>query len=87
VDGPYFDYTGHLNTNPNAFLFEATRLSCRANPIFRGTSIGVAGLEDHQMLALLCELRMVDFHGSALKKNVQEMLLRQRFRQWTGVQG
>jgi hypothetical protein len=40
-------------TNPNAFLFEATQLMFRSNPIFRGTSIGVPGAEDHQLFAFL----------------------------------
>ena len=77
-DGPYFDYTGKPNTNPSAFLFEATRLMFRSNPIFRGTSIGVAGAEDHQLFAFLAELNLVDFHGSRLKQMVQNVLLKRR---------
>jgi UbiD family decarboxylase len=77
-DGPYFDYTGKPNTNPNAFLFEATRLMFRSNPIFRGTSIGPPGAEDHQLFAFLAELGLVDFHGSRVKQKVQDVLLRQR---------
>ena len=77
-DGPYFDYTGKPNTNPNAFLFEATQLMFRSNPIFRGTSIGVSGAEDHQLFALLAELNIVDFHGSRVKQRVQHLLLKQR---------
>jgi 4-hydroxy-3-polyprenylbenzoate decarboxylase len=80
-DGPYFDYTGKTNTNPNAFLFEATHLMLRSNPIFRGTSIGVAGAEDHQLFAFLAELNLVNFHGSRVKQAVQNVLLkRRRFR-------
>jgi 4-hydroxy-3-polyprenylbenzoate decarboxylase len=77
-DGPYFDYTGTPNTNPSAFRFEATRLAFRSNPIFRGTSIGVAGAEDHQLFAFLAELQLVDFHGSRLKQMVQNVLLKRR---------
>ena len=77
-DGPYFDYTGQVNTNPNAFLFEATRLMFRSNPIFRGTSIGVPGAEDHQLFAFLAELKLVDFHGSSTKQAIQNRLLKHR---------
>jgi UbiD family decarboxylase len=81
-DGPYFDYTGAVNSNPDAFLFEATRLTCRDNPIFRGTSIGVPAAEDHQILAVLADLELLDFHGSTLKKRLQSLILRQRLHQW-----
>ena len=77
-DGPYFDYTGNTNTNRQALLFEATRLMFRNDPIFRGTSIGVAGAEDHQLFAFLAQLNLVDFHGSRLKQTVQNTMLRQR---------
>jgi 4-hydroxy-3-polyprenylbenzoate decarboxylase len=77
-DGPYFDYTGKPNTNPDAFLFEATQLMFRNNPIFRGTSIGVPGAEDHQLFAFLAELNLVDFHGSRVKHLVQGLLLKQK---------
>jgi len=77
-DGPYFDYTGKTNTNPNAFLFEATQLMFRSNPIFRGTSIGAPGAEDHQLFAFLAELNLVDFHGSRVKQRVQNLALKQR---------
>lgn len=78
-DGPYFDYTGKSNTNPNAFLFEATRLMFRNNPIFRGTSIGLSGAEDHQLFSFLAGLGLVDFHGSHVKHAIQQPLLRHRF--------
>ncbi len=78
-DGPYFDYTGKTNTNPGAFLFEATHLMFRSHPIFRGTSIGMPGAEDHQLFAFLAELNLVDFHGSRIKQVVQDVLLKQRF--------
>jgi UbiD family decarboxylase len=77
-DGPYFDYTGKPNTNPNAFLFEATQLMFRTHPIFRGTSIGAPGAEDHQLFAFLAELNLVDFHGSRVKQVVQNFALKQR---------
>jgi len=70
-DGPYVDYTGTATTNPKAFLFEATRLMHRDNPIFRGTAAGKPGGEDHQLFAFLAQLRMLNFHGSRLKRKVQ----------------
>jgi len=78
-DGPYFDYAGKPNTNPNAFLFVATRLMFRNNPIFRGASIGLPGAEDHQLFAFLAELGLVDFHGSRIKQSAQRFLLKRRF--------
>jgi len=82
-DGPYFDYTGTINTNPGAFLFEATQLMFRNDPIFRGTSIGVPGAEDHQLFAVLAELTLLDFHRSGVKKHIQDMVLKQRLLRWT----
>lgn len=84
-DGPYFDYTGTTNTNPGAFLFEATRLMFRNNPIFRGTSIGIPGAEDHQLFAVLAELKLLDFHRSSVKKHVQDVILKQRLIRWTST--
>jgi UbiD family decarboxylase len=77
-DGPYFDYAGKPSTNKNAFLFEATRLLFRNNPIFRGTSIGGPGAEDHQLFALLAKLDLVDFHGAPAKQWVQNQFLKMR---------
>jgi UbiD family decarboxylase len=77
-DGPYFDYAGKPSTNKNAFLFEATRLLFRNNPIFRGTSIGGPGAEDHQLFALLAQLDLVDFHGAPAKQWVQNQFLKLR---------
>ena len=77
-DGPYFDYYGRPNTNPKAYLFEATRMMHRDNPIFRGTSIGKPGAEDHQLFAFLAELGLVNFHGSRLKQMVQNYLWKRR---------
>jgi 4-hydroxy-3-polyprenylbenzoate decarboxylase len=84
-DGPYFDYTGTTNTNPAAFLFEATQIMFRNNPIFRGTSIGIPGAEDHQLLAILAELSLLDFHRSSVKKHIQDMVLKQRLLRWTST--
>jgi len=77
-DGPYFDYAGKANTNPNAFLFEATQLMFRNDPIFRGTSVGVSGAEDHQLFAVLAQLNLVDFHGRRSRQLVQNQLLKKR---------
>lgn len=81
-DGPYFDYTGTVNTNPNAFLFEARRISCRDNPVFRGTSIGLPGAEDHQLLAVLADLHLLDFHFVTTKSKVQDLILKTRLQRW-----
>jgi len=81
-DGPYFDYTGTTSTNPNAFLFEVTGMMFRNNFIFRGTSIGVAGAEDHQLFAILSELKLLDFHGSTVKRHIQDQILKQRLLRW-----
>lgn len=77
-DGPYVDYTGKPTTNPAAFLFEATHLMFRNDPIFRGASIGLPGSEDHQLFALLAQLELADFHGSRMKQVVQNHLLKRR---------
>lgn len=77
-DGPYLDYYGRANTNPNAFLFEATGMTYRNHPIFRGSAIGQAGAEDHQLFAFLAQLRLVDFHGSRVKQKVQNFLWKRR---------
>ena len=77
-DGPYFDYAGTPTTNPNAFLFEATRMVFRNNPIFRGAAIGVPGAEDQQLFAALSELRLFDFHGSRPKHLILEQLIKWR---------
>ena len=81
-DGPYFDYTGTTSTNTRAFLFEAKRLMFRNDFIFRGSSIGIPGGEDHQLFAVLADLKLLDFHGSTIKKNVQSLVLRQRLHKW-----
>lgn len=78
-DGPYFDYTGRMNTNPQAYLFNASRIMFRNQPIFRGTAVGAAGAEDHQLFAFLSQLGLVDFHGSRVKRKAQNFLLRHSF--------
>jgi len=77
-DGPYFDYTGKLSTSPRAYVFEATRLLHRDQPIFRGAAIGVPHAEDLQLFSLLAPLGLLDFHGSRLRHRVQNMCLRWR---------
>lgn len=77
-DGPYFDYAGKPNTNRSAYLFEATALTFRNNPIFRGAAIGHPGAEDLQLFALLSEVGLLDFHGSRARHRVQNYLAKMR---------
>jgi len=77
-DGPYFDYTGEPNLNPNAFIFEAKRMSFRDNPIFRGAAIGCPGAEDQELFSILADLNLFDFHGSRLRRFVQKHLIANR---------
>ena len=77
-DGPFLDFLGLPNTNPQAFLFEATGLMFRNHPIFRGASVGTPGAEDHQLFALLAALDLLDFHGNRWKQKVWNLLLRHR---------
>lgn len=80
-DGPFLDYCGIPDTNPNAFLFEATALLWRNDPVFRGSAIGMPGAEDHQLFAFLAQLDLVDFHGSRKRQEFQNVLWkRQDFR-------
>jgi len=75
-DGPFFDYTGVVNTNPGARLFRVSALMFRDEFIFRGTSVGRPGAEDHILYSLLSRLDLADFHGSRLKRTVQNALLK-----------
>jgi UbiD family decarboxylase len=75
-DGPYFDYAGKPTTNPHAYVFQATRLLHRKNPIFRGAAIGSPGAEDQQLFSVLSELKLFDFHGSRLRQRLQAGLIR-----------
>ncbi len=78
TDGPFFDYAGVPNVNPNALVFEATALWHRSNPIFRGCAVGIAGAEDHQIFSFLAPLGLVDFHGSPVRQTAQNFLLRNK---------
>ena len=78
VDGPYMDYAGFPSTNPRGYLFEVSAVSHREHPIFRGTTVGVPGAEDHQLFAVLADLGLIDFHGSPLRQRLQNFFLRQR---------
>jgi UbiD family decarboxylase len=90
VDGPYFDYAGKATTNTKAFVFEATRMSYRRRPIFRGAVVGHPGAEDLQLFSILSEVGLFDFHGSRARRALQILLLRESlFRgfQWAGRVG
>ena len=65
-DGPHFDYQGKPHTHPKAYVFEATRLMHRDEPIFRGSALGKPGAEDYQVLAFLEELKLRNAGGSRL---------------------
>jgi len=87
VDGPYLDYAGLANTNPQAYLFEVTRISHRTNPIFRGAAVGHPQAEDIQLFSVLSRVGLFDFHGSRLRRALQILMLREKlFRpfQWAG---
>ncbi len=77
-DGPFLEYYGRPHTNPQAFLFEATRLLYRDNPIFRGSAIGKSGAEEHQLFALLAELKLLNFHGSKMKQRIENHFWKRR---------
>jgi UbiD family decarboxylase len=77
-DGPYMDYAGTPNVNPRALLYRVRRLAWRADTVYRGTSVGVAGGEDHHLFAVLAGAGLADFHGSAVRRTVQNLLLRCR---------
>ncbi len=57
-DGPCFDDHGKPKTNPKAYLFEATRVMHRDQPIFRGSALGKPGAEDYQVQEFLEELKL-----------------------------
>jgi UbiD family decarboxylase len=87
MDGPYFDYAGKATSNPRAFLFEATRMMFRNNPIFRGAVVGHPGAEDLQLFSVLSEVGLFDFHGSRLRRALQVFFLREGIFsafQWAG---
>jgi UbiD family decarboxylase len=72
-DGPYPDHNGRLVTNPKAFLFEATRVMHRDDPIFRGRAIGKTGVEEQQLHAFLAELRLLDSQKSRFMQMVHSL--------------
>jgi UbiD family decarboxylase len=75
-DGPFFDYTGVVNTNPQARLFRVKAVMYRSDYIFRGTAVGMPGAEDHILYTLLAHLGLSDFHGSRVKRRLQNALLK-----------
>ena len=75
-DGPYFDYAGKPTTNSKAFVFEATRLMFRNQPIFRGAAVGHPGAEDQQLFSLLSKLNLFDFHNSRTRHWIETKLIR-----------
>ncbi len=77
-DGPFFDYCGHVQTQPAAPVFAADRILMREGAIFRGAAVGVAGGEDHQLFAFLARLGLVDFHGPRGKQRLQNVLWKHR---------
>jgi 4-hydroxy-3-polyprenylbenzoate decarboxylase len=79
MDGPYFDYAGNATTNPKAYLFEATRLAFRHDPIFRGAIVGHPGAEDLLLFSVLSEVGLFDFHGSRLRRALQILFLKEGF--------
>ncbi|MEW6752092.1 MAG: UbiD family decarboxylase [Candidatus Latescibacterota bacterium] len=74
-DGPYLDYAGFPSADPQARLFEVTGLMFRDRPVFRGTSVGPAGAEDHRLFSVLARAGLVDFHGNRLRQSAQNKLL------------
>lgn len=90
TDGPFFDYAGKASVNRKALLFRLTSLHVAESPVFRGTSVGTPGAEDHQLYAFLAAAGLADFHGNRARRIVQNWLLARRaFRaaQWAGRVG
>lgn len=77
-DGPYLDFAGKPTTNPNAFVFQATRLMYRNDPIFRGAAVGHRAAEDQQLFSLLSELNLFDFHNSRPRHRLESRLIKSR---------
>jgi len=78
ADGPYFDYAGIPDTNLNAYRFRVNMVRIRSDAIFRGTSVGIPGGEDHELFSILSRLGAVDFHGSVIRQRIQNYLLARR---------
>jgi len=70
-DGPTFDYEGKAKSNTRAFLFEATRVMHRDDPIFRGSALGRPGGEDYQVQALLSQLKLLESQRSRIRQLMQ----------------
>lgn len=75
-DGPFMDYSGIPKSDPRAHVFEAAALMFRDNPIFRGAAIGVPSSEDHLLFSLLSKVNLLDFHGSRVRRSLQNLLIR-----------
>lgn len=86
-DGPFMDYAGVANTNPRALLFEVRRMEMRPDAVFRGTSVGRPGAEDHVLFSVLAAAGLVDFHGARLRHHLQVLLLRNRLFRLLQVSG
>jgi UbiD family decarboxylase len=78
-EGTFLDYSGIPKVDPNAPVFEVSCLMYRNNPIFRGAAIGQPGAEDHLLYALLSNAHSLDFHGSKMRQEIQNALLRKGF--------
>jgi 4-hydroxy-3-polyprenylbenzoate decarboxylase len=72
-DGPLFDYQGKPHAHPKAYLFEATRLMHRDEPVFRGSALGKPEAEDYQVHAFLEELKLNEAGGSRIWHFVQSL--------------
>ena len=77
-DGPFMDYAGIPDRNPSAFVYEVSRIAHSREAIFRGTSVGLPGAEDHVLFSALAKLGLTDFHGSRVRHFVQTFCLRQK---------
>lgn len=78
TDGPFMDYAGKPDVNHRAFVYEVRRLAWRPELVYRGTSVGRPGAEDHLLYAMLAAAGLADFHGSPARRVVQNALLRLR---------
>lgn len=78
TDGPFMDYAGVPDSNPHAYKYEVTRIARKSPAIFRGTSVGLPGAEDHVLFSVLAKLGLTDFHGSRVRHLVQTLCLRHR---------
>jgi 4-hydroxy-3-polyprenylbenzoate decarboxylase len=72
-DGPYFTYSGQPKSNPQAFLFEATRVLHRDQPIFRGSTLGRPGGEDYQVQTFLGQLKLLESQRSRWRRMVNSL--------------